>query len=257
MPLLLDLSQALLDTERYPFRRGSQMKAHPRSIDRRAFASGGLVLASASFVRAQANDVPIATSHGVTAHNVVVEKGTFQNRDALKLTEAAGAATNGEDNLALIDGITFENGTIELNIASQPKAGAGQGARGFAGIAFHVAPDKKKFECFYLRPTNGRADDQERRNHSVQYISFPDHPWHKLRAESPSKYESYADLQPAAWTPIRVEVDGVRAKLYVHGATQPTLIVNDLKLGATKGSIALWIGPGTEAWFTGLKVTPA
>lgn len=232
------------------------MKARPLSIDRRAFVSGVSALACASSLRAQGNDVPIATTHGVTAHNVLVEKGSFQGRGALKLTEAPDKATDEEDKLALIDGITFENGSIEVQIASQPKAGAGQGARGFAGIAFHVTPDKKKFECFYLRPTNGRADDQERRNHSVQYISFPDHPWHKLRAETPSKYESYADLQPAVWTPVRVEVNGDRARLYVLGASQPTLIVNDLKLGATKGSIALWIGPGTEAWFTGLKVTP-
>jgi hypothetical protein len=52
------------------------------------------------------------------------------------------------------------------------------------------------FECFYLRPTNGRADDQVRRNHSVQYISFRGFPWYRL--ESPEKYESYTDLVPAS-----------------------------------------------------------
>ena len=36
----------------------------------------------------------------------------------------------------------------------------------------------------------------------------------------------------------------------------PTLVVNDLKLGAdNKGSIGLWIGPGTEAHFSNLQIT--
>jgi len=30
-------------------------------------------------------------------------------------------------------------------------------------------------------------------------------------------------------------------RLYVNGAQQPTLIVNDLKMGDTEGAIALWI----------------
>jgi hypothetical protein len=44
-----------------------------------------------------------------------------------------------------------------------------------------------------LRPTNGRADDQVRRNHSTQYISYPDFPWYRLREETPGMYESYSD----------------------------------------------------------------
>jgi hypothetical protein len=44
--------------------------------------------------------------------------------------------------------------------------------------------------------------------------------------------------------------------LYVHGASQPCLIVKDLKLGDVGGGVAFWIGPGTEAYFANLKVTP-
>ena len=55
---------------------------------------------------------------------------------------------------------------------------------------------------------------------------------------------------------MKIEVTGGKAKLYVHGNTQPTLVVNDLKLGAdNKGSIGLWIGPGTEAHFSNLQIT--
>jgi hypothetical protein len=140
-------------------------------------------------------------------------------------------------------------------VSGEPGPGAAQAARGFVGIAFRVASDQSKFECFYLRPTNGRADDQVRRNHSAQYISFPEFPWQKLRKEFPEKYESYVDLVPGEWTKVRIEVKAGKARLFVHGASQPTLIVNDLKLGETNGAVALWIGPGTVAHFANVRVT--
>ena len=100
------------------------------------------------------------------------------------------------------------------------------------GIAFRVKEDLQTYDAFYLRPTNGRAEDQERRNHSVQYISHPDWPWFRLRKETPGKYESYVDLVPGQWTKIRIEVRGEQARLYVHDNEQPTLIVKDVKSGA-------------------------
>jgi hypothetical protein len=149
----------------------------------------------------------------------------------------------------------FHNGTIEIEVAGKPRAGAPADARGFVGIAFRVAADPSKYECFYIRPTNGRAEDQLRRNHSTQYISMPDYPWFKLRKESPGQYESYVDVVPGEWTKIKVEVDGVKARLYVNDAPQPVLIVNDLKLGDSKGAVALWIGLGTEGYFTKLRIS--
>ena len=50
---------------------------------------------------------------------------------------------------------------------------------------------------------------------------------------------------------------GDRARLYVHGQEQPTLIVNDLKSGVQRaGKVALWINYGTVAYFRNLTVTP-
>ena len=137
----------------------------------------------------------------------------------------------------------------------QPAAGAGTGARGFIGIAFRLQNDR--YEYIYLRPTNGRADDQVRRNHSTQYGSYPDFDFAVLRQQSPEKYESYVDLEQGAWTRYRIVVEGTTARLYVHGVAQPCLIVNDLKLGDSAGAVALWIGPGTEGYFTGLTIIPA
>jgi hypothetical protein len=94
-----------------------------------------------------------------------------------------------------------------------------------------------------------------RRNHSTQYISHPDFPWHRLRKEFPEKYESYADLVPGEWTKLKIEARGDKARLYVHNAAQPVLVVNDLKQGQSQGQIALWIGPGTVAHFANLRVS--
>jgi hypothetical protein len=118
-----------------------------------------------------------------------------------------------------------------------------------------VSADPSKYECFYIRPTNGRADDQERRNHTTQYISMPDFEWSRLRREAPGRYESYVDLATGAWTKIKIEVDGVKARMYVNDSPQPVLIVNDLKHGDSQGAVALWIGLGTEAYFANLRLS--
>ena len=155
--------------------------------------------------------------------------------------------------MAILKGSDFKDGVIETEIAGMPRAGAPPDIRGFLGIAFRVQ-SPEKYECFYIRATNGRADDQIRRNHSTQYISAPDYPWERLRKENPGVYESYVDLEPGAWTKIKIVVSGAKAKLYVNGADQPTLIVNDLKLGESHGQIALWIGVDTEAYFSRITV---
>ena len=177
--------------------------------------------------------------------------------ETLRGTRTAPQGIADIEQLAAIDGLDFANGVIEAEIAGALASEAAEGARGFVGIAFRLRNDMKTYDAFYLRPTNGLAEDQERRNHAVQYISHPDWPWSRLRKETPSRYESYVDLVPGVWTRVKIEVRGDRARLYVHGQEQPTLIVNDVKSGADgKGAVALWIGPGTVAHFRNLTVEP-
>ena len=174
---------------------------------------------------------------------------SFRGRRAVRLLEADPSPDDAQT-LALLPGSEFTDGTIETAVAASPRVGAPNFARGFVGIAFRVQPDASQFELFFLRPTNSRSDDQLRRNHSTQYMSHPDYPWFRLREEFPGAYESYVDLVPAAWTPIKIVVSGVRAAFFVHRAAQPALIVNELKLGHIGGPIGLWIGAGTEAYFS-------
>jgi hypothetical protein len=54
---------------------------------------------------------------------------------------------------------------------------------------------------------------------------------------------------------IKIDVSRVKARLYVNDAPQPALIVNDLKHGDIEGAVALWIGLGTEAYFSNLRTS--
>jgi hypothetical protein len=188
----------------------------------------------------------------LTPKNVSLKAVTYKGRSAIQVMPAPDAV-NGSA-FAIVNGTTFEDGTIDVDLAGKPAAGAGPDARGFIGIAFRL--QNAAYDYIYIRPTNGRADDQVRRNHSTQYASYPEFDFDRLRRESPEKYESYVDLQPGEWTKFRIEVEGRKARLYVHDAEQPALIVNDLKLEPRAGAVALWIGPGTEGYFSGLKITP-
>ncbi|HLV87784.1 MAG TPA: family 16 glycoside hydrolase [Candidatus Sulfotelmatobacter sp.] len=158
--------------------------------------------------------------------------------------------------LALVRNSEFKDGAIELDLAATPRQGAPADSRGFVGVAFRVQEKAARFETVYLRMTNGRADDQIRRNHSVQYTSEPDYPWHRLRKESPGVYESYVDLEAGEWTKLRIEVAGAKSAVYVNGAPQPCLIVNDMKLGESRGQVALWVGSDTDAHFSNLQIKP-
>ena len=202
---------------------------------------------------------------GLTLVDVQAKSVSFEGKRGLRVTISADAKQRlaqqkdgqpaSPEQLAIIDGTDFSNGVIEAEIAGAPAPDAPPGARGFVGIAFRVKPDQRTYDAFYLRPTNGRADDQLRRNHSAQYISHPDWPWYRLRDETPGKYESYVDLEPGKWTTIRIEVQGERAQLFVHGQSQPTLIVNDLKTGPEgRGAVALWIDSGTVAHFRAVRL---
>jgi hypothetical protein len=202
---------------------------------------------------AQTKRYPLESVDALRFHNVVAGPAVLQGKKGLRATipERKQPYAPG---LIWIENLDFSNEVIEAEIAGALAPGAGAEARGFVGIAFRVK-NLETYEAFYFRPTNGRADDQERRNHSAQYISLPKWPWSRLRQETPGKYEAYVDLAPGEWTKIKVEVRGEQARLYVHGNEQPTLIVNDVKSGADgHGGVALWLEPGTIAYFRNLTV---
>jgi hypothetical protein len=194
------------------------------------------------------------STNGLELVNAKAELVTYRGQQAVRLVPLPGHEGGDDGMLAILNGSDFKDGTIEIEVAGTPRPGAPADARGFIGVLFRVQEHGERAENFYLRPTNGRADDQLRRNHSVQYESAPDFPWFRLRKENPGQYESYVDLDAGAWTKMKIVVSGAGARLYVNGADQPCLIVNDLKLGEIRGQIALWAHVTTDGYFSNLTV---
>jgi pimeloyl-ACP methyl ester carboxylesterase len=211
-----------------------------------------LFVFAACVLALRAEEIPLTDPSRLELKGAHAETTAYHGLAALRVTEAE--AGPGEA-FAVVRNLTFHNGAIDVDVSGAPLKTAGEQARGFIGVAFRIAAGGARFENFYIRPTNGRADDQLRRNHSAQYVSAPDWPWERLRKESPGVYESYADMAAAEWTHLRIAVQATSASLYVNGAAQPCLVVHDLKLGDSQGAVALWIGPGTEGYFRKLTIT--
>ena len=162
-----------------------------------------------------------------------------------------------EPTYAKVKDLSFQNGSIEVDVYSKLLPDAPDYARGFIGVAFRIKEDDTEYESIYIRPTNGRCDDQVRRNHSVQYYAYPNHKFNTLRVTSPEKYESYADMGLEEWIRMKIVVNETKAELYLNDSNYPVLIVNDLKNGIRSGAIALWSEVGTDAYFKNLKIIQA
>jgi len=179
----------------------------------------------------------------------------LMGKEVVKVIKDSTVSGSDQPTYAKLKDIEFKNGTIEIKVLSRLVPNAPPYARGFIGIAFRVSDSNSKFECIYIRPTNGRADDQVRRNHSIQYFSYPDYTFDRLRKEAPEKYESYADMGLNEWIKLKIVVKDLQAKLFINDNKQPSLIVNDLKHGANStGTIGLWVDVGTEGFFSDLKI---
>lgn len=202
----------------------------------------------ATSASAQAPDLGGAVVLGVSA-----EPAAYRGRPALHVSDLP-TVEGDERRLVLFPDTMLTDGAIEVWLAARPAADAPPQARGFVGLAFAADAAGETFEAFYLRMTNGRAESQVMRNHASQYIAIPDWGWRRLREEAPNAYEAYVDLEAGVWTKVRVEVDGERARLFVHDAPQPTLTV--ARRGEGGGAVGLWIGPWTDAYFADLSVTP-
>ena len=224
----------------------------------------GLLIISLNVLLAQTNvntgkiSIPLLSAEGLELINVNAEVVKHRGKDGLRITKSSNqVATENRETLVIISDIIFKNGTIEIELAGQAAPDAPPQSRGFIGIAFRLnKSDIYNYECIYIRPANGRADNQLQRNHSTQYISHPDYPWYRQRKENPGLYESYVDLVLGEWTKIKIVVSGQKASLYVHDAEQPCLIVNDLKKGESEGLIALWLHSSTLAHYRNLVITP-
>ena len=196
------------------------------------------------------------TKDKLDAVGVVMSLETLDKKSVVKVSKDPAVTMADEPTYVKLKGTDLKDGTIEVNVLSRLLSNAPETARGFIGIAFRANGDNTKFECIYIRPTNGRANDQVRRNHSIQYFSYPDYKFDRLRKEAPERYESYADMGLNEWIKMKIVVNGAEAKLFLNNNKEPSLIVNDLKHGADlSGAVALYVDNGTEGYFADVKIS--
>lgn len=191
----------------------------------------------------------------LAANKVYMSEENLQGEKVIKVVKDVTVKEPDEPTYARLKNFNFKDGIIEVKVLSKLLPTASPNDRGFIGVAFRINENNSKFECIYIRPTNGRAEDQIRRNHSTQYFAYPDFKFSRLRKESPELYESYADMGLNEWIKLKIVVKGSQAKLFLNDNKQPSLIVNDLKNGGNSaGSLGLFVDVGTEGYFKDLHV---
>jgi len=181
-------------------------------------------------------------------------KGWKGSIGATKLIKKDGAAAiefnQPGQNVVWLDGFEFSDGIIEFD--AKGKSAPPQSS--FVGVAFRVV-EAATHDAVYFRPFNFRAADSERKSHAVQYVSEPQWPWQKLRKEKPGQFEKPIEPGPDgdAWFHAKVVVKKRQIKVFVNGATEPSLVVSELS-DRSGGSVGLWCnGYGVIA---NLKIIP-
>jgi hypothetical protein len=152
--------------------------------------------------------------------------------------------------LALVQNLTFSEGTLEIDLR-----GAGEQEASFLGLAFGVA-DAKTFDAVYFRPFRFADDDPDARSHAVQYVSWPEYTWEKLRKDKPGVFEAAIQPvpDPGGWFHVRIDVTKQKVSVSVDGSAQPCLVVD--RLGRREGDVGLWADSMPGA-FRNLRIKPA
>ena len=201
---------------------------------------------------------------GASLHQVTAGPAEYKGRKALKIefTDAANKGPPGVD--VLFDMPTFvlipgnlKNATIEVDVLGRLNGKGLPDARAFVGLAYRVVDGGARFESVYLRPLNGRKTNppSPRDKRAIQYFVYPDWKFDRLRKEYPDgRYESGADIADDEWIRLKLDIEDTRVRVSVNGKEEfaPT----DLKAAPEAGGIGLWVGRGTEGYFSNLRITP-
>jgi len=218
----------------------------------------GMIVLTMALTLILAFHVPLFAQQSITPdlRTVPDGKGWKGSINFTRLVEKDGMAaiesTTREDkqNVVWLDGFEFGAGTIEFDGKGQ----SGPPQSSFVGVAFHVV-DAKTHEAVYFRPFNFRAPNPENKSHAVQYISEPQWPWQRLRKEKTGQFEKPIEPAPDgdAWFHVKIVIEKRQVKVFVNGAAEPSLVVNELS-DRTGGSVGLWWNQ--YAVIANLKIVP-
>lgn len=171
------------------------------------------------------------------------------------VADAKGRPALKAKGIVWLEGTPLGDATIEVDILGQ----SAPPQSNFLGIAFRGV-DATTYECVYFRPFNFRHPNPDNARRSVQYISHPAWPWARLRQEHPRRYEKPITPAPDgdAWLHAKIVIAGKSIRVFVNGATAPSLEVESLA-DRSAGRIGIWGGAeaGQGGHFANLAITPA
>ena len=195
----------------------------------------------------------IITFFGCATKIVSLTKGNLSlvNREILTVGDNALSLNAQEEaGLAIIEEQEFDSGSIEIELKGEDRRG-----RSFVGIAFNVQNDST-YEAVYFRPFNFKAEEQIRREHSVQYIFHPKNTWRYLRTNFEGQYEAEFPRQPDPndWFAVKIEVSNDRVSVYDKATNSQLLSVQRLTTQKAN-KIGLWTGNNSKGEFRNLKLS--
>lgn len=180
--------------------------------------------------------------------NAIAVSATEENTPVVRLRPKGQANTPSNIGLAIVEGVEFTEGTLEIDLK-----GKGKQEASFLGLAFSVV-DGNTYEAIYFRPFNFMREGNGYRDHAVQYIAWPEYTWEKLRNTKPGVFESAVKPvpDPSGWFHARVVITGEKVSVWVDDAKKPCLVVDRLASRA-KGMVGLWVD-SKEGTFRNLQI---
>ena len=179
----------------------------------------------------------------LTTYNRVASLSQQGSRTAIVLNEDV------EERLVLIPEINFTTGVIEIDLKGQNVF-----QHSFIGIAFHML-DSDNFDAIYFRPFQFLNPDSVLHARSLQYVSFPEFTWQKLREEKPGKFESPVKPipDPDEWFHVRIVIKEKLAEIFVNDSSVPSLSVEILNKRKS-GKLALYTADRSGGSFANLTI---
>jgi sugar lactone lactonase YvrE len=141
---------------------------------------------------------------------------------------------------AMLKDVEFENGIIEFDISVT-------GQRSYPGIRFR-AQSRTNAENIYIRPhIIGISQD------ALQYTPIFNNEacWQLYNGDG---FTSGIDMPLNEWVHVKLEVSGSQARVYIGDTNKPTLKIDYLKNGKSKGGIALTSPPNGSAHFSNFRI---
>lgn len=140
---------------------------------------------------------------------------------------------------AVLKNLELRDGVMDVDVSTPA-------ARGFFGIQFRISEDGVNGEWVYLRQhKSGLAD-------AMQYTPILNTGLNWQLYSGPG-FIGAVDIPKNEWFHLRLEVSGAQARLFVKNMDKPVLVMDDLKSGIQKGSIALAVLTGAT-YFSNFEV---